>query len=350
MTTRSKPTATFVVAIACTLAATGPAASQSIPIGIIDVYGLNRVSADRVRAALMLKEGDTVSLAGEGRPSFATASEARLAALPGVSRARISLVCCENGLAIVYVGIEEHGAPTMSFRASPGENVRLAADVVQAGEEFSKAALLAVQRGDVAEDRSQGHALAHDSTMRAVQDRFIHYAKRDLHDLRRVIRNSSNDAERALAAQVLGYAADKSAVIDDLVHGMSDPSGDVRNNAMRALMVIAEMAPSAGNPVPRIPPRPFIALLNSLVWSDRNKASSALMALTSNRDPRLLEALRRPEAITALAEMARWKSEGHAQAAFFVLGRIAGYPDDDALNLWRRGEREVVINEALRRR
>jgi hypothetical protein len=186
--------------------------------------------------------------------------------------------------------------------------------------------------------------------MRAVQDRFVLYAKRDRPDLRRVLRDSLNAAERALAAQILGYAADKSAVIDDLVYGMSDPAEDVRNNAMRALVVIAEMAPDAGNPPPRIPPQPFIALLNSLAWSDRNKAAAALMPLTTRRDPAVLEAIRKSEAITALAEMARWKSEGHAQAAFFILARLAGYPDDGAFKLWQQGEREVVINAAVTRR
>jgi HEAT repeat protein len=153
-----------------------------------------------------------------------------------------------------------------------------------------------------------------------------------------------------LAAEVLGYAPDKAAVIDDLVHGMSDPSEAVRNNAMRALMVIAEMAPGAGRQTPRIPPQPFIALLNSPVWSDRNKSSAALSSLTRSRDARLLDALRQPEAIGALAEMARWKNEGHAQAAFLILARIAGYPDQDALTLWQRGDREVAIRAAISRK
>lgn len=344
-----RTTSILAALAACTLVAAGEAVGQSIPIGIIDFYGLNRVSADRARAALTLTEGDTISLVGDERPAFMASSEARLATVPGVSRARISLVCCDNGRAIVYVGIEERGSATMSFRAAPKGDTRLAPDIVQAGDEFSKLFLVSVQRGDAAEDRSQGHALAHDSATRAVQDRFVLYANRNLRELRRVLRSSPNAVERALAAQVLGYAADKSAVVDDLVYGMSDPSEDVRNNAMRALLVIAEMAPSAGRPVPRIPPEPFIALLNSPVWTDRNKASGALSALTSSRDPQLLEALRQREAITALAEMARWKSEGHAQAAFVVLGRIAGYLDDGALSLWRRGEREVVINAAGRR-
>jgi len=133
-----------------------------------------------------------------------------------------------------------------------------------------------VRRGDAGEDRSQGHALADDPAARALQERLVVvYASRDLPELRLVLRRSSDAAHRALAAQVLGYAADKPAVVEDLVHAMTDPSADVRNNASRALMVFAEMLPGAGPTVPRVPARPFIELLRSPVWSDRNKASGA---------------------------------------------------------------------------
>jgi hypothetical protein len=342
-------TVSLMVVLACTLGAADQPASQSIPIAIVDFYGLNRVPADRVRAALPFKEGDAVSVAGDARSAFVTAAETQAATVPGVSRARVTLVCCENGGAIVYVGIEERGSAPTSFRAAPTGNARLAADVVQAGEQLAHASRLAVERGDAGEEHTQGHALSHDPATRALQDRFVLYANRDLPELRRVLRTSSNAAERALAAHVLGYAADKEAVVADLQYGMSDPSEDVRNDAMRALMVIADMTPGAGKAVPRIPVPPFIALLNSPVWSDRNKASGALMALTKSRDPRSLEALRQPQPIAALAEMARWKSEGHAQLPFFVLARIAGYADDAAFDFWRRGEREVVIKAAANR-
>jgi hypothetical protein len=86
------------------------------------------------------------------------------------------------------------------------------------------------------------------------------------------------------------------------------------------------------------------------VWSDRNKSSAALSSLTRSRDARLLDALRQPEAIGALAEMARWKNEGHAQAAYLILARAAGYSDADALNLWQRGDREVAIRAAVSRK
>jgi hypothetical protein len=347
MTDRQIRAVSITLALVLTFAATR-AAGQAVPIGIIDVYGLSRLSAGDVRAALTFREGDAISLEGEERPAFMAASEARLVTLPGVKQSRINLVCCDNGRAIVYVGIEERGSSPMSFRAPPAGDAHLAIDIARAGEEFEKAFTLAVQRGEAGEDRSRGHALQFDPVTRAVQESFATYANRDLHELRQVLRTSSNAAERALAAQVLGYAADKSAVVNDLVYGMSDRSERVRNNAMRALVAIAEMTPRAGRPVPRIPPEPFIALLSSPVWSDRNKASLALAALTQNRDLIFLVALRR-QAISSLVEMARWKSEGHAQPAFIILARIADYSDEAALTLWQRGEREVVIDAALRR-
>ena len=317
-------------------------------IGIVDLYGLGQVPADRVRSAMTFREGDAI-VGGVRSPSIVE-SEARLAALPGVRRARITLVCCDNGRSIAYVGIEEDGAPRQSFRDPPTGSVRLAPDIVQAGAEFDTAFVAAIRRGVAGEDRSQGHALAHDPATRAIQERFVGFAARDAEQLRRVLRHSSVERDRALAAQVLGYARDKAAVTDDLSYAMGDPAEEVRNNAMRALMVIAEIDADAGAPRANIPPAPFVAMLRSPAWTDRNKASLALFALSHGRDPRLLAALRQGDAITPLVEMARWRSEGHAQAAFIILGRVAGFSDEETMVHWTRGERETVIAAAVARR
>jgi hypothetical protein len=257
-------------------------------------------------------------------------------------------VCCDDGRAIAYVGIHEDGVSLMRFRAPPEGDVRLARDVIQAGIEFSKALAGAVQRGDAGEDRSEGHALAHDPAMHALQDRFIIFARRDLPTLREVLRHSSVESERALAAQVLGYVADKQAVVDDFVVAMSDPSEDVRNNAMRALMVFAERTATTERPALRVPFEPFIALLNSPVWSDRNKASGALAALSQRGTADLFQRLR-ADATRSLVEMARWKSAGHALAPFLVIAHMAGYSDEAAMSAWARGEREEVIRTILTR-
>ena len=216
--------------------------AQELKIGNIDFYGLDRVSVAEVRQNLTFKEGDTISF-GE-RPAFLAESERRLSALKGVVGVRTRIVCCDKDQVTVYVGIEEEGRAVLHFREAPQGDVLLPGDIVQAADDLSSALIAAIRRGNAGEDDSQGHALADDSAARAIQERYIGHAARDLPLLRRVLRESSDGNQRALAAAVLGYAADKQAVVDDLVYAMSDPSEEVRNNAMRALFVFSGMRPT----------------------------------------------------------------------------------------------------------
>ena len=71
-------------------------------------------------------------------------------------RAQVSLVCCDEGRGIVYVGIEEKGRPALRFLPAPSGSVRLPADIVEAGAALEKAFMAAVERGDSAEDDSEG--------------------------------------------------------------------------------------------------------------------------------------------------------------------------------------------------
>lgn len=319
---------------------------QPLEIGIIDLYGLTSVSSADVRAALTFKEGDTLALADGGRPEVLRSSEERVAKLPGVAGARIHIVCCDSAKLIVYVGVQERGAPALRFHPAPKGAVRLPAETVQAGREFLKALFAAVQRGDAEEDRVEGHSLMRDPTARAIQQQFVVFARRDLATLRLVLRNSSDAAERALAAQLLGYASDKRSVVGDLVRAIRDPAEDVRNNAMRALMVMADAGAGLDAAAPPIPAAPFIELINSPEWTDRNKAAMALAALSARRDRKMLSDIRK-SALRPLIEMARWKSEGHAQPAFMILARLAGYPDEVSSGIWDRGDREAVIEAVL---
>ena len=298
-----------------------PSLSQTPPVGIIDFYGLRHVSEEQVRQALPFKVGDDL-------PDSPTAAQHRLEALPGVLHARLSAICCDAGKTIIFVGIEEKGSPSSRLRKAPRGKVGLRADVIAAGKESENALMEAVEKGDTQEDDSQGHALMHNPALRAVQEGFIVYAARDLRNLRDVLRKSADARQRALAAEVLGYAPDKRAVVPDLEYAMSDVDAGARNNAMRALGVIAGFArkkPALGIVIHA---HPFVNLLNSLVWSDRNKASLALGFLTESRDPALLADLR-DHALPALVEMARWKSAGHAEPAFRILGRIGGLSEKE---------------------
>ena len=93
---------------------------------------------------------------------------------------------------------------------------------------------------------------------------------------------------------------------------------------------------------------PFVELLNSLTWTDRNKSSLALMALTESREPALLSALRQ-KALPALIEMARWKSRGHAVASVMILGRVAGIPENDLISAAAKGSHATIVDMALKR-
>jgi len=46
--------------------------------------------------------------------------------------------------------------------------------------------------------------------------------------------------------------------------------------------------------------------------------------------------------------MARWKSEGHALAAFWLLGRTSGLSEERIQEAWDRRDREAVIDAALK--
>ncbi len=316
------------------------AAPAADTLASIDLYGLRTVPEAAVRAAIGLRAGDAV-------PESADSIRARVARLPGVAEVDVARVCCaDDGGTMLYVGIREAGTAPATFRAAPTGDARLPDEIVAAGAAFESALISAVRRGAAEEDDSLGYSLARDSAMRAVQERFIAFAARDADVLRNVILTSADADHRALATQIMAYHADRQAVARDLLHAVSDSADEVRNNAVRALAILAKWAnahPEAGI---RIPPEPFIDFLNSVSWTDRNKGVFVLMSLTASRDPALLAQLR-SRALPSLVEMARWTNPGHAMGAYLVLARMAGVEDEAAFQAWQAGDRESVIARAV---
>ena len=334
-----------VVQAAVTQPATGPGNSltdpgAARPIGIIDFYGLHRLTAEQLRNALTFKVGDLVKF---GDLSFSETSKQRLMMIPGVARVSIEMVCCADGRPVVFVGIEEKNAPAMEFRPAPKGSSRLPPDVLRVGTEFNQLRTNSILSGHAEEDDSEGHTLLLDAAARSTEDRLIVIANNDLSLLRKVLHDSADPEHRALAAQLLGYTKDKQSVVPDLVYAMSDSSDLVRNNAMRALLVFT-MATKLKPP--RVPYKPFVNLLNSPVWTDRNKSSEALMQLVDTHDPSLLTMLRE-QALPSLAEMARWRDRDHAGAAFWILGIVAGLDDKVIIDDWNKDNRDRVIERAL---
>ena len=162
--------------------------------------------------------------------------------------------------------------------------------------------------------------------VRAIQERYLVYAEEYRAILTEVLHDSADAEHRAAAAWVLGYAADKAEVVGDLERAALDPHGNVRNDATRALAVIAQYAGDNPELGIEIQAEPFIDMLNSIVWSDRNKGLFILDALTETRDPQLMRDLRE-RALVSLIDMCRWKGWGHASSACLILQRVGGLPD-----------------------
>ncbi len=326
-------------------ASSAPSEDQIPPIGVIDFYGLRSLSAAQARQALEIKEGDEIPPSDDAVHKFQQDAQRRLQALPSVEKARLNFVCCDNGKMILYVGIAVKGAPSLTFRPTPQGKVRLPQEIVKAGADFQAAFAVAVNKGDFAEASLQGYSLFHDPGVRKVQQRFPNLADRYAAILRKVLHHSSDAGERAVAAQIIAYRADRQAAVRDLVQAIHDPDGEVRNNAMRALWLMAGFAQKHPEARLNIPAQPFVEMLNSLDWTDRNKSSLALLAVDGNARPQLLKLLRE-RTLPSLTDMARWKVHGHSDPACTILGRIGNLPEADIEKECSGTNREAVISAA----
>jgi hypothetical protein len=323
------------------------AVAQAPRIGVIDFYGLHKVPEAKVRQALHAKEGDALP------PSKGDAEE-RIDEIPGIVESHLEAICCDQGKIILYVGIEERGAPHFELREPPsGADLKLPEEITAAYRAFLTASEAASRRSGgtegAREDLTHGHALSSDPETRAAQEKLIPLAKDHLAELRTVLRNSSDEEERATAAYVIGYGPKRMDVVDELQYALKDPDAGVRSNATRSLVamaVFARLDPGAGL---KIQPTWFIEMLNSLSWTDRTRALNALQILTDDRDPSILDQLR-TRALAALVEMARWKTLAHALPAYVLLGRVAGIPEKEIQDAWSRGDRETIIAAANKKK
>jgi hypothetical protein len=320
---------TRLLGLIAVLCASAPA--QAPVIGDINFYGLRSLTAERVLNSVHLKPGDPI-------PPSKGELEDRVADLPGVVLARIEAVCCEGPKAILFIGIEEHGAPHPAFRSPPSGDATLPADLINDYGEFLGAVQRAAGRGNASEDLTSGHSLMADPAARFFQERFVAFAGEHLDQLRGVLKNGAEADQRAIAAAVIGYAPNKQDVANDLQSAVQDPDESVRANAIRSLNAFAVSGL-------RIAPTWFLELLNSVVLSDRVESVRALLTLTDKPAPEIIQQIR--DRLPALAEMARWKTPRYALPPFLLLGRAAGLTDQQTQQSWQKGDRDAVIEKAM---
>jgi hypothetical protein len=295
---------------------------QRTRLGRIELFGTRGIDIQRVRAAMPIHEGDQFSF--EAVPDLIPQIKDALKQATAIEPTDVSPVCCdERGNLTVYVGLPGKNSENLSYNRPPGNSITLSEDVVNLYREAMEVNLEATQKQPV-EDDSKGYALSLYPPLRAKQLAIREYAVRHAEPIRCVLERSADAEQRTVAAYILGYTNQNQKQIMALVRASRDQNEAVRNNAVRALAVLAQSSPKVAT---SIPASQFVSMLNSGIWTDRNKGGSLLSILSRRRSPHLLRLLRR-QALDSLVEMAQWQDPAHADSARLILGRVAGIEED----------------------
>jgi len=312
--------------------------ARPIRIGVVDFFGYAGLDLKAVQAAFPIRTGD-MFLSADWK---AEKEDIELAVTrpTGHPPTDIGLVCCSpEGTYFLFVGLQGKSSKPFSYNPAPTGSMRMPSEALDLYDKTMATLGEAIQSGDHGEDDSQGYALATYPKMRALDLKIREYALHHEDIIRQVLKSSWDVHSRQVASHFLGYTQQSQEQINDLVVASRDPDAGVRNNATRALSVLADSSPAMAA---KIPAASFIEMLNSGDWTDRNKSLALLTALTASKNPRLLAQLR-AQALDALTEMARWRSY-YADEPRIILGRIAGLSDQriDDLTAWDPGE--TIIN------
>jgi hypothetical protein len=289
-------------------------------IAYIEFFGYQGIDTDAVRKALPFHEGDS-----QYRGIAAQAREV-VKRITGRDATDVTSVCCLNdGDIAVFIGLAGRSSRPLAPNPRTALPLRVSAELTALMQAMDQAEASATEEVSP----PVGYRLMKDAPARAAELRVREYALKHEEELVSVLRRSADAQQRALAADALGYGERSGDQMSALIYSARDADETVRNNATRALseILLVDEAVRAGTP-----PAPFIELLHSGTWTDRNKGSAVLEALTRSRAPEVLARLK-TQAWDALLEMARWRPTAWSSMPRMVLARVAGIPEDRAARL-----------------
>jgi hypothetical protein len=318
-----------------TAAFSAAAYSQNSRIGEIEFFGYSGLDVAAVREALPVHEGDQLSRSLKNDRIRAAARQ-----VTSIEPTDVANVCCDvKGQSMLYIGLGKSGG-SFAYNPVPAGTSRFPERVTKLYDQAENATMQAVFKGNASEDRSKGYSLSADANLRSKQLAMRDYALGHASLILEVLESSPDHRQRIVASELLGYAEQSGKQIAALAHASHDSNDTVRNNAVRALLVLAESDPKVAA---QIPAAEFIPMLHSGTWTDLNKASGLLEPLSAGRDPKLLGRLRE-QALETLIEMARWRSPEHSYSAKMILGRIAGINEERLEQIVEKGGVQTILD------
>ena len=242
----------------------------------IDFFGYKGLDLAAVRAALPVHEGDTFPPPKVKSDELKRQVARAIREVIGRDPTDVAFVCCDakqNWMA--YIGLPGESYQALVFNPVPTGDVRLPKDAVTRRDDMDNALERAVMNGHSSEDHSEGYALTDDPKARKAELATRDYALQHEDLLFQVLASSSDARHRAIAARILGYGRQFDGQTDALVHASLDADDGVRNDAVRALWVLADGKPAVAHGIPLAP---FIRLLRSGAWSKRYKVTFQVIA------------------------------------------------------------------------
>ncbi|MGA8939901.1 MAG: hypothetical protein WB439_12130 [Acidobacteriaceae bacterium] len=312
---------------------------ETLKVGAIDFFGVHGTDTAPLLAKLPIHTGQTV----EGAKMHQLLDQIRSVgfAVTGMKVTDVNVVCCDTpNTWDFYIGLAGRSYRPLVVAAAPTGDVRLPANGLALYQGDMGLLLEAIQHGAAGENDLKGYALSKYAPMHKVELAMREYAVRNTERIEQVLKQSGDAQQRRAAATLLGYGERSAAQVAALSGAMDDADGEVRNNATRALEVLAAAGPLQG-----LNAEPLIAMLYSGSWTDRNKVSLLLERLTESHDAALLEALRK-QAMGPLIDGARWHSWGHASPFLFVLGRIGNIDETRLAKMVIASKKDEIIAAA----
>jgi hypothetical protein len=313
---------------------------RQFEVGPINYFGYGGLAVDKVRAVLPLHTGDNVSFATLPMDKLRQSVREAVGSPP----TDIAIVCCDNEQRLlIFVGLAGNTSRSLASNPAPAGKAHLDSEGLKLYDQDMATLQQAMMHGVSGEDDSQGYAVSAYPEMKAVNLAMRSYSMDRESELIGVLEHSNDTKQRIAAAQLLGYTKRSPAQVKALSRAVADPNENVRNNATRALEVLASS--SKREPLP-VDSQALVQMLFSGKWTDRNKASLLLMRLTETDNSVLLQALRK-QAMEPLIECASWTGDqGHSDAFLILLGRIAGLSKATLDDMVKRNDVGAVVAAA----
>ncbi len=336
------PIAIVVAALSGAAAAKpkAPSAVKKPPVPIlaaVDVFGSHEVAAADVLAVAGLKLGTPAAFDDPAFNASLAAAQARIEQKWQFAFVRVSPIMYfagdNAGKTYVTIDLVDRGDEArMTFAPAPTGTIADPDGLIAAWIAYEKTANELLGKGllDVGKCKGGLHCalgFGHDS-IRAVEDTFIDDAPKQFRALCDVLRHDHDERRRAAAAFVLAYGGDAAHVVAALVPSVDDPSGLVRNNVVRVLVMIQQPAAE-----PVVPLEPILRALQFPEVTDRNKAAYALAGLATTAPDRFRAQIL-AEAGDTLVEMAALAQPNNRDPAVEILTALAG-KDLGSPGAWR---------------